>query len=88
MIPGKWNNYSPKSIDEYEAIVNPVEIESSEQSFILFEECPSFQGIIFKVEAPILIKVGYFSENDLKKEKQKQLIGFQCRVWDHEIRHL
>ena len=37
MIPGKWNNYSPKSIDEYEAIVNPVEIESSEQSFILFE---------------------------------------------------
>lgn len=40
------------------------------------------------MKGPLYMKMSYLCEGDLKSKKERMVKGFQCRVWDHEYRHL
>jgi peptide deformylase len=70
MVPGRWRGYDEvlkgRAAEEvYEGIVGAVEESSSETGYYGFEECPSFEGLRFKVKIPLLINIRYIAEKTL-----------------------
>lgn len=69
-----------------DALFNPIIIEESEEKVIESEGCLSFPGIYIEIERPKgLIVECYNSKGD---PQNFELVGFDARIFYHELRHL
>jgi peptide deformylase len=76
----------PTEEDEAQAVVNPVVVESSEETFGDTEGCLSLQGVTIPVERSLRVTVEGKDENgeDLRLELEEHA----ARVAQHELDHL
>lgn len=84
-----WQSARDEEDDDQQesgAVVNPVLLDASEETFLGEEGCLSFPGLFYDVERPLRAQVAY---HDLAGgERTRRLEGFLARVWLHEMDHL
>lgn len=66
--------------------INPVIIDSSEETIVFEEYCMSLPGVGVPVERPLSVKVRFFDEHG--HEHIEQFTGLQSRCLQHEIDHI
>jgi peptide deformylase len=68
------------------AVVNPVLLDSSEESVLVDEGCLSFPGLFYPVERQLEVVVRHQTLEG--EERESVLRGFGARIWLHEMDHL
>jgi peptide deformylase len=78
--------FQPTEEDEPRAIVNPVVVESSEDTFSDTEGCLSLQGVTIPVERPLRVTVE--GKDEQGEDVHVELEEHAARVAQHELDHL
>lgn len=73
-------------VDQPLALVNPVIVKRSKQTFTLWDDCFSFPDLVVKVRRHHAIEVSYRTEDG--ERKKLRAVGSLSELLQHEIDHI
>lgn len=85
-LSNKFFTEKPTFPEQYDTMINPRVLESTAVKEFAWESCKSLPLVKARVQRPIGVKVDYYNERF--EVVVKEFVGFQARVFMHEMDHL